>query len=390
MNAAHIFMVTHYFPAHGGGIERVAGHLAKGLVQSHGFTVTWMASSGDAIPSLPDGAKCLAAPAWNVTERRLGIPYPMWSFGAYLQMWREIRNASLVYVHDYLYAGSVAACLFTALQGKPVVITQHIGLVPYRSRLLRGVFSALNRTLGAWMLRRATRVVFESNAVRDYFRRFVCFPISPLTIPNGLDVTLFRPASVESRSALRLGLDIAENQLLFLFVGRFVEKKGLHVLKELAGRLKDCYWLFVGHGQLHPAAWGLPNVRVLDPLSPSALVPLYQAADLLVLPSKGEGFPLVVQEAMACGTPAMVGLDTAAASDFEPGLVLAADAEGVDSVRVWHARITELAADRRILAEMRSRVAVYAHATWSWKKCASAYANRVFTPLVESAKGSAV
>ena len=47
-------------------------------------------------------------------------------------------------------------------------------------------------------------------------------------------------------------------------------------------------------------------------LSQAELPPLYQAADLLVLPSVGEGFPLVVQEAMACGTPALVGDETAA------------------------------------------------------------------------------
>jgi glycosyltransferase involved in cell wall biosynthesis len=44
---------------------------------------------------------------------------------------------------------------------------------------------------------------------------------------------------------------------------------------------------------------------------------LYRAAHLLVLPSVGEGFPLVVAEGMGCGTPVLVGPDTAAAL---PGL----------------------------------------------------------------------
>ena len=99
-----------------------------------------------------------------------------------------------------------------------------------------------------------------------------------------------------------------------LFVGRFLEKKGLLRLREMSRRRPDLHWAYAGWGPIHPASWHLPNVSVHRGLSGRGIAALYCAADLLILPSKSEGFPLVVQEALACGLHA-VCCDDAAEAD---------------------------------------------------------------------------
>ena len=59
-----------------------------------------------------------------------------------------------------------------------------------------------------------------------------------------------------------------------LFVGRFVEKKGLAVLRALAQARGDLTFLLAGSGPIRPECWGLANVHVLGVQAPEALARL--------------------------------------------------------------------------------------------------------------------
>ena len=364
-----IALVTHYFPAHRGGIERVAAELARGLAASGDMEFIWHASDCDAPPVIA-GVACVSGRSCNAIERRFGVPYPLWSPTALLRLARSVRRADAVHLHDCLYLPNLVAFCAARLARRPVLVTQHVAMIPYRNPLLRGLLSGAYQVLGRMVLGGAHRVVFISAGVREYFQRRLRFRAPALLVPNGLDTAVFHPVDEARRAALRAQLGVPAGTVLFMFAGRFVEKKGLPLLRELARQLPKARWLFAGWGPLDPDSWNLANVTVVRGRAGRELASLYQAADLLVLPSVGEGFPLVVQEAMGCGTPALVGVDTAAGCPEAHGLLLAED---VASPERWLERLQALADARPALVDLRTRVAAFAAANWSWERCVERY-----------------
>ena len=211
----------------------------------------------------------------------------------------------------------------------------------------------------------------------DYLRR-VRHRSKVEFVANGVDLRIYTPISDENRRQLRSKLDIDPARFACLFVGRFVEKKGIQLLKLMAQRMPDVLWLLAGHGPLNPDAWELPNVRTFGGRSGESLAELYRAAELLVLPSVGEGFPLVVAESLACGTPAMVSSETfaAATSDMQPLLyhVPLNAGDGEETAMQWVRSIHSLQGDREELRRRGDRGAEIAATCWSWDFCAARYA----------------
>jgi glycosyltransferase involved in cell wall biosynthesis len=369
-----IALVTHYYPAHRGGVERMAGQLAERLGAARVAEITWHASDCDPPPPASPGLSAAPAASWNFAERRLGFPYPLWSPRALLRLARACREADVVHLHDCLYLPQLVAYAAARRARRKVLVTQHIGPVPYRNPLLRALQGAANRIAGTWVLGGADRVIFESESVRGYFKRFVRFRTPPELVQNGVDSRAFSPLAAEKRLRLRSEFGLPANGPLLLFLGRFVDKKGLPVLRSLTERIPEAHWVFAGWGPLDPGRWGRPNATVIYSPAVERLAALYQAADLLVLPSVGEGFPLSVQEAMACGTPALIGAETAAGCP-EAGELLLSEPTGTadDAVR-WEARLRRLLAAPSVLGDLRPKVARFAQEHWSWERCVQRYA----------------
>src|SRR5205823_13161493 len=162
---------------------------------------------------------------------------------------------------------------------KPVVVTQHIATVPYRNHLLRGLMHLMNRLVARPMIGAASGVVFISEATARAFQT-VTFRRPPRFIFNGVDTELFCPAiGAAEKVAARHHFGLPLDRPVALFVGRFVEKKGLNILRMAAQMDRDTLWAFAGWGPIDPGKWGLPNVRVFSGLSEGSLAPLYRASD---------------------------------------------------------------------------------------------------------------
>ena len=366
-----LLTVSNYFDTHLGGLEIVAGRLARELA-ARGFQVTWLASAATPAPEgCAGGVKTASFGVWNIAERRLGVPWPVLSPAAALRLWREVRAADAVLLHDSLYMTSIVTFLAARASRTPLVVIQHIGAVPYRNPILRGVMALANRVVARPILGGAGQVVFISQFVRDFFGR-VKFRRAPLLIFNGVDTEVFRPASDDERAAARQRFGIAPDERVALFVGRFVEKKGVARLGKVAGQRPDITFAFAGWGLIDPAAWGLDNVRVFSDLAGPGLAELYRASDVFVLPSQGEGFPLVVQEALACGLPVVCGDEsTGADADVAP-LLVGVDLAGTDedvAARIGTA-IDRVLADR---GDGAARAA-FVRGRYAWSAAAERYA----------------
>ena len=315
-----LLMVSHYFESHRSGLELIAGRLARELVRLR-QDVVWLASNATPPPSDGEGGyRAVAVSALNLTERYFGIPFPIPSFGAICRLCHEVRHVDVVLLQDSLYPVCMAAFVFAHLSRKPVVIAQHVGLVPYNNPVFRTMMDLANTIIVRRMLARAQRVAFFSEITARYFDG-IRFRSPPKLMFTGVDTDIFFPARPGQKAQLRERLGLPADRPIVLFVGRFVEKKGLHILSRMVRLRPDVVWAFAGWGPLNPRDWGSPNVIVFSGLSGPSMAPLYQASDVFVLPSKGEGFPLVIQEALACGLPVVCSAATAGADAAVSGFL---------------------------------------------------------------------
>lgn len=300
----NILTISHFYEAHGGGIERVAGQLCRQFARQ-GATPQWAASASDALPA--GDLKVIALRCIDPLEKLTGLPMPLPGPGAIWALQDAVRRSDAVVIHDALYATSILGMIIAKLHGKPVVLIQHIAAIPFRSPALRLLMRLANLVVTRPMLWAADVRIFISDTVRhDLLGTPARYPYKLLF--NGVDSAIFYPPTPsEAGRNLPANTHLSPCARRILFVGRYVEKKGLAVLRALAAARPECQFLLVGSGPLRPAEWGLGNVYDLGVQPPAALAELYRGADLLLLPTVGEGYPLVIQEAMASGLPVVCG-----------------------------------------------------------------------------------
>ena len=176
---------------------------------------------------------------------------------------------------------------------------------------------ALRRALERMVYRRAQRVVVLSSAFRRLLiERYRVVPWRVRVEPPGVDLERFSPGD---RRSAREQLGMQSSSFVAVAVRRLVPRMGLDLLidaweQALAQLPPQAVLLVAGDGpqrdelETRIAAAGLQNsVRLLGRLGDEALVDLYRAADVGIVPTRSfEGFGLVVIEAAACGTPTVV------------------------------------------------------------------------------------
>ncbi len=302
-----ILTISNYFPNHSGGIEIVAQNLVSRWRKRH--QVHWAASATSANPYTYE-IEDIPLTSSNFTEDRLGFPYPIPTLQSAKTIINQIRWCDIVHIHDCLYFSNIIAFFFSVFFSKPLIVTQHIGTVTYTEKYKNILQQLAYHTIGKLILVQSNEVVFINENIKSWFEARMELPKTSL-IQNGVDHHIFFPPARGEKKTTRAQLGFSKDGVILLFTGRFTPKKGLDLIYRIAKARPKYQWILVGDGKVDVTKWNLPNVKVLPRQTQNELRKFYIAADMLILPSQGEGFPLVVQEALSCGLPAAVSEEIA-------------------------------------------------------------------------------
>lgn len=140
-------------------------------------------------------------------------------------------------------------------------------------------------------------------------------------VHNGVDLETFQPAGSRDRIVARAHLGVGRDVPLALCVGRVTRQKGQDVLlaawPAVTRRQPDAQLAILGHGELSRSLRRRSISNVIWPGDVRDVRPWYAAADVVVLPSRWEGLPLTLLEALAVGR-AVVGSDIPGIADELP------------------------------------------------------------------------
>ena len=367
-----ILLVNFEYPPLGGGAANATLFLAKALV-ALGHEPTVLTSMLPGLPprSMDDGIRIRRLRVARRSADRTNIR-EMTSF-----LVRSLASATRVARHEGI-EGVVAfftipcgpvGWLLKRLKGLPYVISLRGGDVPGHVPEIRA-FHALLAPARRSILRHARAVVANSPGLARLSERMDRVPVQ--VIPNGVDTELFRPPrQPHGATPFRI-----------LFVGRLHELKNVDLLLASAAALRDegiaMHLDVVGDGPERPKLEALAashrieaNVTWHGWQKKEAVAALYRDASCLVNPSKYEGLPNTVLEAMASGLP-VVASDVGGNNDLvcpgETGLLfdLARPAELTSSLR-------SLARDPHLAGRMGAKARAVASADYSWQGVARRY-----------------
>lgn len=196
------------------------------------------------------------------------------------------------------------------------------------------------------------------------------------SVPHCVDNARFAIVPPTEVQTWRDEQGIDPNQKIFLFAGKFEPKKRPDLLIHAfaSANLKDVLLLMVGNGEMQSQLEEITettraNVRFLPFQNQSQMPVLLHGADVVVLPSEGpnETWGLIVNEAMACGTPAIVSSHVGCALDLvlpdETGWIF--EAGSLDQLKLALLKANaRIAADSDTFATAtRKHIADYSYAT---------------------------
>jgi glycosyltransferase involved in cell wall biosynthesis len=366
-----LLLINSEYPPIGGGAGNATAHIAQRLADM-GHETLVVTSRFDGLPHEEQSGKLTIyrIPSLRRKQDRSGaLEQLIFLFSA--SFWTSSLVARLRPHATLAFFGvpsGMIAYLLKKVFNIPYVVSLRGGDVPgfrpYDFRKYHKILAPFLRLI--W--RNAAAVVANSKGLRDLARAFDSRFDVPI-IPNGVDLALYSSSERDWTSPL------------ILSVGRLVYQKGFDLGIRALARLKhlDWQWYVAGDGPEMQALNSLAKeqgisdrVTFLGWQSREELIQCYRQSNLFLFPSRHEGMPNAVLEAMASGLPVIasrISGNEELVEHEKTGLLV--EAENLDSLTsTLQEFIQDPALRQKMGAASRQRV----DELYGWENTAKQYA----------------
>lgn len=223
---------------------------------------------------------------------------------------KNLDKFDLIHVHEYTTYQNIVVHKFARKYHVPYILQAH-GSLPIIGRQGRKrIYDAL---FGANLLKDASQVIALN---RMEFKQYIKAGVTKekiSIIPNGLDLSHYE--YLPDKGTFKQKFSIGENKRIILFLGRLNRIKGLDTLvaafKQVVERFSDVVLVIAGpdDGYLSELNSLIKSLRLnnsillVGPLYGNDKLSAYIDAEVFVLPSTYETFPVTILEAYACSKP---------------------------------------------------------------------------------------
>jgi glycosyltransferase involved in cell wall biosynthesis len=294
LTTPEIIQIISYYPPHLGGMENSAAQIVEGL-ESKEYAVSVYTSSIGYSRKLVNNSKSQIHYLKSIEFAHTPIIFTL--FFRLLALPRH----SLIHLHIAQAFSPEVVYLISRLRKLPYIAHVHADVDASGSfGFLLGLYKKLflKRVLKA-----AAKIICLTEPQKKLIASKYGLPLETIVVvPNGVSEKYF------------IGEKTRENTVPhLLFVGRLAVVKNLSLLIEAVSQMQASVFLdIVGEGELRKdietliQKYGLQNVKLHGRKTGKELIEFYRSADVFVLPSLKEGFPLSVLEALAVGLPVVV------------------------------------------------------------------------------------
>lgn len=373
-------------------VLNTARHLARQGVEVDIYTRATRPSQGEVV-EVEDRLRVInivAGPYEGLDKDAL--PTQLAAFAGGIMLYVKCQGLAYDLIHSHYWLSGQVGWLLRDLWEVPLVHTAHtLAAVKnaYRSADVRPESEA-RRICEQQLVDNADLLVVNTRQeTDDLVEHYDADAERVVVVSPGADTELFTPGTDRNTERARRQLGIPLHARVVAFVGRLQQFKGPQVLIRAVAELvrrdpgRNLRVLICGGpsgAQATPEYYvdlarelGVERrIRFLDPRPPEELVTIYQAADIVAVPSYNESFGLVAIEAQATGTPvvaARAGGLSLAVAEGETGLLV----DGHEAPD-WADALAQLLDDDDTRVRMAEDAVGHA-ANFSWSSSASQLAS---------------